>query len=339
MASDDFIPNQWYPIFEGLKLNRRKPVGVKRLGEQLVLWRDGNGAVVCMPDRCPHRAAQLSLGRIREDCLECPFHGLRFDPTGRCVLIPANGEGQPVPHGFDLPTCRTREAHGLIWYWYGDSEPVSEIPWFPEAPEPGTRTSFVQRDYPVSYLRVMENLGDMHHVPFVHRATIPGAGTRVEVQEARLDGAIIRMKVVLRHERSGWMRPTYTFTSAMRLPTLATIAFAKGVQFVASATPIDRDHTWLWARYGQDYVPGWLGGRTVARLAAKFDLELVFTIQDMRMLASQQRNDPGDISSYHLFEADRAIALYFGLRKQAIDDAHPRRDSTQFRAAAGYRAT
>ena len=94
-------------------------------------------------------------------------------PTGRCVLIPANGEGQPVPRGFDLPPHHVREAHGLIWYWFGESEPASEIPWFPEAPEPGPRTNFVQHDYPVSYLRVMENLGDMHHVPFVHGPQSP----------------------------------------------------------------------------------------------------------------------------------------------------------------------
>ena len=212
MTPDDFIPNQWYPIFDSSKLNRRKPVGIMRLGERLVLWRDSSGAAVCMTDRCPHRAAQLSLGWVRDDCLVCPFHGLRFDSAGRCVLIPANGEGQPVPRGFDLPTRQIREEHGLIWYWYGESAPAAEIPWFPEAPDPGPRTSFVQREYPVSYLRVMENLADMHHVPFVHRATIPGAGTRVQVQEARLDGAVIRMKVSLHHERSGWMRPTYNFT-------------------------------------------------------------------------------------------------------------------------------
>jgi phenylpropionate dioxygenase-like ring-hydroxylating dioxygenase large terminal subunit len=321
MISSDFIPNQWYPICDSSKLKRGKPAGLMRLGEPLVLWRESRGKVVCITDRCPHRAAQLSLGWIQGDCLVCPFHGLRFDSAGNCVLIPANGEGRPVPHGFDLPRHPVRESHGLIWYWYGDSEPAAEIPWFPEAPDPGPRTSFVERDYPVSYLRVMENLGDMHHVPFVHRATIPGAGTRVQLEEAWLDGAIIRMKVSLHHERPGWMRPVYNFTYAMRLSTLATITVMKGVQFVASATPIDADHTWLWARYGQEYVPGWLGGKIIARLAAMFDLRLVFTNQDMRMLASQQRNDPDDISSYHLVEADRAIALYFGLRKQAIDAA------------------
>ena len=139
------------------------------------------------------------------------------------------------------------------------------------------------------------------------------------------------MRASLHHERPGWMRPVYDFNYALRLPTLASITVARGVQFVASATPIDRDHTWLWARYGQDYIPDWLGGRFVARLAAKFDLELVFTHQDMRMLASQQRNHP-EIASYHMFPADRAIALYFALRKQAIDESCSRLGSIKPRA-------
>lgn len=333
MTPDDFIPNQWYPIFDAHKLKMR-PVGVTRLGEHLVLWRDRGGAAVCMNDQCPHRAAQLSLGWVRDDCLVCPFHGLRFDSGGRCVLIPANGEGKPVPRGFDVRTRAVREEHGLIWLWHGESAPAGEIPWFPEAPDPGPRSNFVQRTYPVPYLRVMENLGDMHHVPFVHRATIPGAGTRVEVEQARLEDDVIRMKVSLHHERSGWTRPTYAFTYALRLPTLATISIAAGVRFVASATPIDRDHTWLWARYGQDYVPGWLGGKAIARIIAKFDLELVFTNQDMRMLASQQRNHPDGIASYRLFEADRAIALYFGLRKRAMEDTRAEQDLSKPRAIA-----
>ena len=48
MTPDDFIPNQWYPIFDSSKLKRRKPVGIMRLGERLVLWRDSSGAAVCM---------------------------------------------------------------------------------------------------------------------------------------------------------------------------------------------------------------------------------------------------------------------------------------------------
>ena len=239
-----------------------------------------------------------------------------------------------MPRGFDLPTRQVREAHGLIWYWYGESAPAAEIPWFPGSA--GARSANQLRAARLSRLIPARDGEPRRHASCAVRSSsdYPRRGNSRRVQEAWLDDAVIRMKVSLHHERSGWMRPTYNFTYALRLPTLATIEVARGIQFVASATPIDHDHTWLWARYGQNYIPGWLGGRIVARLAAKFDLELVFTNQDMRMLASQQRNSSGDISSYRLFEADRAIALYFGLRKQAINESCSGLSSTKPRAAA-----
>src|SRR5271163_1777376 len=114
----------WYPIAASSAVVRRRPIGVKRFGESLVLWRADDGRAVCMPDRCTHRSAALSLGKIRDGCLECPYHGLRFDASGRCVLIPANGIGAPVPDGFDLPTVNVREEHGIVWHWYGEGEPT-----------------------------------------------------------------------------------------------------------------------------------------------------------------------------------------------------------------------
>ena len=66
----------------------------------------------------------------------------------------------------------------------------------------------------------MENLSDMHHVPFVHRATIPGAGTRVEMQEARLDGAVIRMKVrCITNDPAGCGRLTTSLTRFVYQPS------------------------------------------------------------------------------------------------------------------------
>ncbi|MDO8430900.1 MAG: aromatic ring-hydroxylating dioxygenase subunit alpha [Candidatus Binatus sp.] len=322
MTPNDFIPDQWYPILDSETLRRRRPVGVKRLGERLVLWRDSGGNAVCATDRCPHRGVQLSLGRVCDGQLECPYHGLRFNAGGECVMIPANGDDAPVPRGFDLISRVVREGHGLIWCWYGDPALATDaIPWFVEAPDPGPRTGWIADDYPVSYLRVMENFGDLHHVPFVHRATIPGAGTRAEVEEARLDGDVVRLKVTLRHQRPRRLKIAYSFATAIRLPALVSITFARRAHFVAAATPIDETHTWLWARYRQDYVPGWMGGRLIARLGARFDFRSVFSRQDMRMLASQQLDNSCDISHYHLLEADGAIALYFAIRKRAIEQA------------------
>jgi phenylpropionate dioxygenase-like ring-hydroxylating dioxygenase large terminal subunit len=330
------IPNQWYPIYETRRV-RRRPVGVTRLGAQLVLWRDGNGTVRCARDVCPHRAARLSLGRIRDGCLECPYHGLRFDGAGRCVLIPANGRGAPVPRGFDLDLREIREAHGLVWLWYGERGAATpEVPWIDEGPEPGGTSVTVAREYPFPYLRVMENMTDFHHVAFVHRRSIPGAGTRVVDVEDHTDRASLSVSLTLRHERpSKRLRADYRFTTKLRLPTLATIEVLPGARFIASATPVDRNRTWLWARYRQDWVPWWLGGRPLARVLAAYDMSIVFWLQDSRMLRNQQLKDPGDISHYHLFEADRGVALYFGMRKRALlDAARPSGDNHEAIAAA-----
>jgi len=94
------IRNQWYIILESSEVKQGKPVGVTRMGEKLVLWRDAEGKVVCMKDQCPHRGVALSCGKLIDGLIECPFHGFQFDGSGRCTLIPANGRNAPVPRRF-----------------------------------------------------------------------------------------------------------------------------------------------------------------------------------------------------------------------------------------------
>ena len=67
---DTWLPDQWYPLIESQRL-RRKPLGLQRLGEHLVLWRDADGRAVALRDRCPHRGVALSLGAP----------AMAFDPT------------------------------------------------------------------------------------------------------------------------------------------------------------------------------------------------------------------------------------------------------------------
>ncbi len=65
------VPNHWYAVIES-KTIRTKPVSLKRLGMDLVAWRDTDGTAVVMPARCPHRGANLALGRVQAGTLECP---------------------------------------------------------------------------------------------------------------------------------------------------------------------------------------------------------------------------------------------------------------------------
>jgi nitrite reductase/ring-hydroxylating ferredoxin subunit len=315
------IPNTWYPIYQSSRLKMDRPVGIKRLGSQIVLWRARDGRVVAMPDRCPHRSAMLSRGKIHDGCLECPYHGLLFDTAGKCTRIPANGERAAVPNGFDIAPGIIREEHGLIWQWNGAGTPTLELPWMREMPEEHKAVRSYAYEVAVPYLRVMENLLDFHHFYFVHRRTLIGAGPRVESYDAHLDGDTVVMSGQLVHERPGLTHRDVPFRAVCKLPALAHIEIF-GASINYAVTPIDDAHAWIWGRY-QSKSSGYLGGLT-AWISARLD-RAIFEFQDRAVLNSQV--DPvGDFSRFRLYEADRAIALFFGMRKRAMLEAsneHP----------------
>jgi phenylpropionate dioxygenase-like ring-hydroxylating dioxygenase large terminal subunit len=71
----DLLPNIWTPVLPIAEIEHQ-PVAVEVAGEQIVLFRDAHDEIGALLDRCPHRGAALSLGRVGENgCLECPYHG------------------------------------------------------------------------------------------------------------------------------------------------------------------------------------------------------------------------------------------------------------------------
>ncbi|MDH3510031.1 MAG: Rieske (2Fe-2S) protein, partial [Gammaproteobacteria bacterium] len=72
----------WYPILSSREL-KKNPISRTRFGQRVVIWRDAAGQAVVLEDRCPHRGAALSQGRVRDGAIECPFHGFRYDAAGR----------------------------------------------------------------------------------------------------------------------------------------------------------------------------------------------------------------------------------------------------------------
>ncbi len=160
----------WHPLSRDDDL-AEAPLAVTLLGQPLVLWRDASGQPVLMKDQCPHRGAQLSLGRVQGDSIECPYHGWRFDPQGACVGIPA------VP-GFKPPSSHracaypVMERHGLLWGALGDA--ASDVPVLRGLAE--RRLVYGPFDVAVSAPRVVENFLDTAHFAFVHRGWLGEAG-------------------------------------------------------------------------------------------------------------------------------------------------------------------
>src|ERR1044071_3076049 len=120
-ASRDQLPalgfrNYWYPAIEA-KSVRRKPVQVKLLGDDVALFRNpATGKIHAFADRCPHRGALLSHGRIYyPGTLSCPYHGWTFDTAGKLVAVLSEGPSCPMVGKIQLRVYPTEELRGLVW--------------------------------------------------------------------------------------------------------------------------------------------------------------------------------------------------------------------------------
>jgi phenylpropionate dioxygenase-like ring-hydroxylating dioxygenase large terminal subunit len=180
-------PDHWYPVLECREVGR-KPHGAELLGRRFVFWRSKDGTLHAQLDRCPHLGAALSGGRIQDDQIVCPFHGFRYDSTGRCTHVPAVGRIGRIPAGLVATTFPVREAHGLVWLWWGDPRKATgSLPYFKEL-EKGWQHHTVRVDWPVHYTRAIENQLDSAHLPFVHRTTI-GSGGRTLVEGPHVESS------------------------------------------------------------------------------------------------------------------------------------------------------
>ena len=160
--------NQWHPVALISDVTDG-PVGVRLLGEDLVLWRDAQGVAKAFVDRCPHRGARFSLGRVNEGNLECPYHGWQFATSGQCVKVPAVPGFTPPPQHC-VKSFAVQEAYGLIWVQLESVEgaevalPVFEA----EADERLRKVNCGPYDVAASAPRIIENFLDMSHFGFVH---------------------------------------------------------------------------------------------------------------------------------------------------------------------------
>ena len=163
------LRSYWYVVGEGADL-ALGPLAVRLLGDDLVVWRSPDGAVVAAPDRCPHRQAPLSLGRLEDGRLVCCYHGWTFADGGRCVAVPSSAPGVPVPPKAHLPVVRAAERYGLIWVCPG--APQAPIPEIAVEHEPSYRriNSGVEQ-WSTSVTRMTDNFLDISHFPYVHSGT------------------------------------------------------------------------------------------------------------------------------------------------------------------------
>lgn len=159
----------WHPIALTSEI-QDKPVKQKLCGEDLVVWRAGDDSIVVQQDRCVHRGAALSLGRLVDGCIEAPYHAWTYDKTGACVFIPAMGKDWTPPAEWRVKTYPVRIEGGMVWTCL--ESPKAEFPeWPSHMPwgKEGTRSwVLVTMDWNTGASRVVENLLDVSHFATVH---------------------------------------------------------------------------------------------------------------------------------------------------------------------------
>ena len=162
--------SSWYAVALSRAVSRT-PHRVLIAGQAFVIFRSGGG-LRCLTDRCPHRFAPLSLGRVVADTIECPYHGWRFDGTGRCRAVP--GLLEPVPNVI-VPPHAVREANGLV---YISPEAARGEPYPGVLSGPGTVSSVVENRVRSSLIDVAENILDATHTHFTHSGILRGLSSR-----------------------------------------------------------------------------------------------------------------------------------------------------------------
>src|SRR5947209_981550 len=133
------LRNYWYPILLSSELGATKPVGVRALNEAFVVWRGASGEPGVLTDRCAHRAAKLSVGRILDGDLQCAFHGLRYNRNGKCVLVPWEPDDGPGKDEVHVQSYPAQELGGYIWAYIGDAKRFPPPKLEDEVPEELTR--------------------------------------------------------------------------------------------------------------------------------------------------------------------------------------------------------
>jgi vanillate O-demethylase monooxygenase subunit len=163
-----FVRNCWYVAAWGHELGDAAPISRMIIDEAVVLYRTGAGAVVALEDRCCHRFAPLSKGRVEGDDLRCMYHGLKFNPAGTCIEIPGQDEIPPRARVRAYPVV---ERHSWIWVWMGDPDLADPalIPAAVGLDDPAWTLRAGQMDYEADYLLINDNLTDFSHLSFVHR--------------------------------------------------------------------------------------------------------------------------------------------------------------------------
>jgi vanillate O-demethylase monooxygenase subunit len=303
----------WYPVAFSRDV-QATPVAVRLLDERIALYRLADGQVTAARDLCIHRGAPISLGTVMGDEIVCRYHGLRYDKSGTCTLIPAQPGATTSRMKLHLYSCR--ERYGLVWVRLVD-EPDTPFPNFDEWDDP----NFVQVlpdsvDLSASAGRQVEGFLDVSHFAFVHEGTfgqrdnteVPPYPVEITPAGFRADyvSTVSNYPVHLRHLNPPDFQWRRLFEVWLPFTARLTVFFPSGGRLciLNAASPVSARRTRMFCPICRDFDRD-------APLQDSLDFNHQVFAEDKAIVESQHPEDlPLDLADEVHIRADKSSITY-----------------------------
>lgn len=170
VTKENYPKNHWWVAALSSEVKTGELLERRILGKSIILYRTKSGQVVALQNRCAHRAAPLSLGRVEDDKVVCLYHGFAYGASGKCVHIPTQDN---IPAGAAVRSYPVIENSPLVWVWTGDPLRAEESrpPEFPWMTDPNWLVVGGTMPLKANYMSLKENVLDLTHFGFVHANT------------------------------------------------------------------------------------------------------------------------------------------------------------------------
>jgi phenylpropionate dioxygenase-like ring-hydroxylating dioxygenase large terminal subunit len=304
--------DQWHVVAKSDDVNSEKPVSAKLMGEKIVLWRSDDSKINVWKDFCAHRGSPLSLGKVKNCKIVCPYHGWNFDSDGKCVHVPAHPEQNP-PSKSVVHSYVATERYGFIWASIG--KPKNDVPNLPHwESDEYRKVKTGPYSYKANALRCLDNFMDASHFPHVH----PGVNGRGDVPDTTIHYEVIENENELKTTEFTVVQP---FADARGIPLTVryhyyclspTVAYSDkqtGPEehwFTWCAmTPTDVDEAVFWLVMSFNY------GKDIPETKIQERQALVFGEQDRWIVESQRPFSlPLDVNEEMHVASDRLGVAY-----------------------------
>ena len=304
------LEHYWYIACRSKNLGK-KPLGIRIMNKNLVLFRTAQCDVAALEDRCAHRNSPLSLGHVSGDTLQCPYHGWCYGIDGKLVEIPSLSQSATLPEVKARHCYPCVEQDGYVWISL-HPETVEPIPTrLPHIDTAGWTSFHMQTHFDAPVEACLENFLDCPHATFVHKGWFRSPTSKtVRVQLRWLDdGAEVEYFQEPREKSVVWwlLSPSNTkmkHTDRFIAPNISRVdyEFSNGLRYIITSvcTPLSSRetmvHTTISFKYGR-----------IGKLVRLFfePLSRIIIRQDVEMLNAMQKNiDRFDRVSFTSCEAD-----------------------------------